>query len=537
MLDELAVRNLAILEDARIQPGPGLTVLTGETGAGKTLLLGALGILYGADLMAERIGPFSEEATIEARFVDADGVELIVGKKRGKGGRTRSYLDGDMAAAPRLAESLVGRLEMVAQHDHLRIARKDEVLRILDGLLDEAGLEIRGRYGSLWDEWLRLGRQAAELGGDRRALERERDLLAHESREIAAAGLTDVEVDDLRSTASRLRHAQDLIELLGTAAGALEVADEAVAAASAATRRAADLSSDLSDLAATVEGISLELREAARHTGTELRGTMLDPTELHRVEQRLAMLGDLRRKYGDTVPEINAYGERVGRRAAELAETLDLADRIEGELERLRAALVEVGALLTVARTVAATKLCKEAESHLRDLGFSAPRLVIGFEELLSPSSGGTSTAVLLFSSDGSLAPGPVSGVASGGELSRLVLALRLAAGLGDVDVVAFDEVDAGVGGTTALRVGEKLADLAARTQVMCVTHLPQIAAFADTHYTIERLEGKARVRRVEGQARLAELTRMLSGIESTDSGLGHAEELVAYANRHRPGL
>lgn len=534
MLDELAVRNLAILEEARIQPGPGLTVLSGETGTGKTLLLGALGILNGADFPAERIGPFSEEASIEARFTPRDGAELILCRKRERGGRTRSYLNGDMAAVGQLTDQLTGRLEIVAQHDHLRIIRKGAVLAILDEMLDDQGRMTRDAYREAWEEWTLLNRRAIELGGDRRGLERERDLLVHEAREIATAAFGEGEVEELRAGAARLRHARELLELLGTAVTSLDVAGDAIGRSVTMTRRAAELSSDLAGLATRVNGMSIDLGDVAREARDELEATTPDPGELERVEERLATLGELRRRYGDTVAEINAHGERATLRAAELASTLDLADRIGGEMEKLRSRLGEVGSALTAARRVTAEELTTSAMVHLRDLGFASPQVVVEFTDLPGPAGEGTAGAVLLFTSEESLPPGPISRVASGGELSRLVLALRLAAGIGDVDVVAFDEVDAGVGGATALRVGEKLAELANRLQVVCVTHLPQIAAFADTHYTIERLDGRARARRVEGQARLTELTRMLSGIESTDSGLSHAEELVEYANHRR---
>ncbi len=534
MLDELAVRNLAVLEEARLQPGPGLTVVTGETGTGKTLLLGALGILTGDDFRPDRIGPFSDEATIEARFVEPNGEELIVARKLERGGRTRSYVNGSMAAAAELGERLSGSIEIVAQHDHLRVARPAEILRILDGLLDEPGRSAYEEYRALWSEWTLLARRAEHLGGDQRALERERDLHAHEAREIAAARFSDAEVDDLRASVSRLRHAQDLLELLGRAVALLEEAADSVGIALTATRRASELSDGLAALSSRVEGLSIELRDAAGETAGELAETALDPEELERVEQRLASFGDLRRRYGDTAAEINTYGERAAARAIELAETLSLAGHLEVERARLRLALDSVGAQVAGARRKAAEALRESTELHLRDLGFTMPLVDVAFEDLPEPTARGTVAATLLFASDSSLTPGPVSRVASGGELSRLVLALRLASGIGDVDVVAFDEIDAGVGGSTALRLGEKLAALASHHQVLCVTHLPQIAAFADTHYTIDRVAGSARARRVEGQARLAELTRMLSGIESTDSGLSHAEELVDYADRHR---
>ncbi len=534
MLDELAVRNVAVLEEARIQPGPHLTVITGETGTGKTLLVGALGILGGDDFRADRIGPFGTEASVEARFVSGDE-EFIVARRLERGGRTRSSLDGHMASATELRDRIGASVEIVAQNDHLRLARGGEVLHLLDGLLDEAGRTTLAEYRGLWHELTEIERRATTLGGDRRALQREADLLAHESAEIEAAGFTEDEVTDLRENLSRLRHAQDLLGLIGKARIDLDLAAEALGRAVAATRRAADLTDALRPLAERVNGLSIEVRDALSEAGDELERTSVDPAFLERTEERLALLGELRRRYGDTVAEITEYGRRAAARSQELTETLSVADRIDSERDRLLGALAACGARLTVQRKACAETVAERTKGHLLDLGFSTPHVAFTFSQDGDPGPAGTAGAALAFASDEALTPGPVSRIASGGELSRLVLALRLATGMEGVDVVAFDEIDAGIGGTTALRLGEKLAELASRHQVLCVTHLPQIAAFADTHYTVERLDGAARVRRLEGAARLTELTRMLSGIETTESGLTHAEELIAYADKRRP--
>ncbi|UCG41288.1 MAG: hypothetical protein JSV07_03240, partial [Acidimicrobiia bacterium] len=248
MLDELIVRNLAVLAEARLEPGRGFTVITGETGTGKTLLVGALEILGGAEMRGDAVGAEGDEASVEARFVDADGTERIVSRRRTRTGRTRSYLDGHMAAADDLRTALDGLVDVVAQHDHLRVARPAEAIRVLDVALDDAGLGARAAYLSAWDRLAELRAQRAALGGDHRALARERDFLAREAGEIAAAAFTDAEVDALRSHVDLLRNGRELLEVLGAVHEDLTQAEEVTGRALDSLRRAARLAAALEDV-------------------------------------------------------------------------------------------------------------------------------------------------------------------------------------------------------------------------------------------------------------------------------------------------
>jgi DNA repair protein RecN (Recombination protein N) len=250
------------------------------------------------------------------------------------------------------------------------------------------------------------------------------------------------------------------------------------------------------------------------------------------VEGRLARLGDLRRKYGDTLDEILNFGEQAAARAVELDGLLRRAGELEAEEQTALLEADAAGEDLRAAREQAGARLATSAVGHLRDLGFSDP--VVGLDvHPADLSTSGADRITLAFASDAALLPGPVSRVASGGELSRLVLALRLAAGAEDADVVAFDEIDAGIGGTTALAMGRKLAALAASRQVLCVTHLPQVAAFADRHFVVTRNGNRASVRTVAGEERVEELSRMLAGLPGSDKGRDHAAELLTLAANH----
>jgi DNA repair protein RecN (Recombination protein N) len=297
----------------------------------------------------------------------------------------------------------------------------------------------------------------------------------------------------------------------------------------AALRRVVTFDPSLGGVAERVAGLAAEAADVAadlRRRGDDLDQ---DPAALERARARLATLADLKRKYGDTLEEVLAFGAAAERRAQQLAVLLEKADSLSTEAAAAEEAVAVSGAELAAARGAAGERLARLAHRHLRDLGFRAPVLRVVVTGA-PPGPNGADRVELLFSSDASLEAGPVARVASGGELSRLVLAVHLAAGVGQAPVVAFDEIDAGIGGTTALAMGEKLSALADGRQVLVVTHLPQVAAFADTHLVVERQGSRAAVRRVEGQDRLQELTRMLGGLPASERGREHAAELLRAA-------
>jgi DNA repair protein RecN (Recombination protein N) len=534
MLDELLVENLGLIARARVEPGAGLVAVTGETGAGKTLLLGALRLLRGDAARSDRIGPAGPETRVEGRFVA--GEEEIVVARRVEEGRSRAYLDGSMVPLRVLEERLRGVVEIVAQHEHVALGRETALRPIVDGALDEAGRTALVAYGAAWERWQGVRADQVALGGDRRALERELDLTRHQAREIAAAGVISGEDRSLAEQAERLRHAQEIAEALSAAHAALS-ADGGVADSLgevvAGLRRAAGFDQELQEPAGRAAALAEEAADLAadlRRRGEEVEH---DPGALDAAQQRLAVLTDLRRKYGETLDEVLAFGEASRRRAETVAGLLERADSLAHEAAGAEAAVAGRGAELAAARTAAGERLAAAAEGHLRELGFRSPVLRVTVAAA-APGRSGADRLELLFASDAELEPGPVARVASGGELSRLVLAVHLAAGVGEAPVVAFDEIDAGIGGATALAMGEKLAALAVGRQVLVVTHLPQVAAFADTHLVVDREGSRATVRRVEGEERLGELTRMLGGLPASERGRGHAAELVEAAAGRR---
>jgi DNA repair protein RecN (Recombination protein N) len=525
MLSHLRARNLGVLEDASIDPGSGLTVITGETGAGKTLLLGALRLLLGEKAKQTAVGPFAEEATSEGLFED-DSVEFGVTRIVPRDGKSRAYLDGSLVAAGILEERLGSLVEIVGQHDQLALRRSQSVLGLVDGVLDDDGSVIKTRYEETWGRYRSAVDDQRRLGGDRMALERELDLVRYQANEIRGAGLEPGDDQRIESMVARLRNSEMMRDTLAEATGELETAAESTGRVVSRLRKLAALDTGLGEQVSAAETLG-ELTHDLLSTIRDLAETAHDdPQALELLEKQLTTMGELKRKYGKTLDEVIEFGEGAGRRASQLEELLEQASTIDDLVERLSADLVAVGGELRAARHRAIESIESDARAHLGALGLESAFLAFRIEDA-EPGFSGADRVELMFASDDRLAAGTIQDVASGGELSRLVLALRLATRAKDTDTLVFDEIDAGVGGATALAVGRKLADLARDCQVLCVTHLPQVAAHADCHYVIERSGTTATVRKVEGEARLAELSRMLAGLPESERGREAAAELL----------
>jgi DNA repair protein RecN (Recombination protein N) len=313
---------------------------------------------------------------------------------------------------------------------------------------------------------------------------------------------------------------------LAAATDELEALAEGAGSVVSRLRKLAAIDAGLADQVAGAETLDVLVYDLMRAVRDLAESAHEDPEALDLLEQRLNALGELKRKYGKTLDEVLDFGREAARRVVELETLIEKASSIDDLVRRSEAELVTTGAALSSARRRAGTAIEGEARGHLAALGLPAASLRFAIEETDAGPSG-TDKVELLFASDDRLASGAVQEVASGGELSRLVLALRLATRSKETDTMVFDEVDAGVGGVTALALGRKLADLARSCQVLCVTHLPQVAAHADTHFVIERSGPEAAVRRVEGEDRLTELSRMLAGLPESERGREAAAELL----------
>jgi DNA repair protein RecN (Recombination protein N) len=525
MLKHLRVRNLGVLGDAAIDPDPGFTVITGETGAGKTLLLGALRLLRGDKPRPDAVGPYATETQADGLF-DGESGELGVSRVVPSNGRSRAYLEGSLVSAGAL-ETKVGKLvEIVGQHDQLRVRRPAAVLELVDKVLDQEGVAAKLGYETCWKALRLCLDDQRSLGGDLMALERELDLVAHQAREIEGAGLQAGDDEAAEILASRLRNAETIQTHLAFAVEKAEMMADLSGEIVSSLRKVADMDPGLAGSASDWESLTehvVEMLRSVRDFGEEVR---VDPAALAEVEERLTALGDLKRKYGTTVTEIIEFGVGARARSDELSALLERSSVIDAEVARAREELLVAGSLLRDARRRAVVDIQKETAGHLRALGMPTASLEFNLEEVeVGPS--GADRVELRFASDDRLQRGAIRDVASGGELSRLILALRLATRAEGVGTLVFDEVDAGVGGVTALALGRKLAELGKAGQVLCVTHLPQVAAHADCHYVVTRDGDRAEVVKVDGEGRLEELSRMLAGLPESARGKEAAAELL----------
>lgn len=536
MLVHLRVLNLGVLADAAIDPSPGLTVITGETGAGKTLLLDGLRLVMGEQADAKAVGPSDASARVDGLFLDGDGFELGVSRVVPAEGRSRAHLEGAIVSAAVLGDRIRPLVEVVGQHDQLSIVRASHVLEFIDGALDDGGLAAKQAYLGAWQQLQDALERQTRLGGDQVELARELDLARYQSDEIAAARLTPSLDEEMETAVSRLRNVEEIREHLVETSRLADVISESVGEMVARLRKAAGLDPSLATIAGEAETLSESVGEVAHTARDAAEGLEADPGRLVEMEQMLNSIGDLKRKYGRTLDEVIAYGDQATSRVTELETLLADAGQIESLVAEARSLVTASAGALTARRLVAADRIAAEMQRHLGDLALNNARVEVGISEV-GPGPGGADRAELRFASDQRLELRPVAEGASGGELSRLVLALRLATRTEATSTLVFDEIDTGIGGKTALAMGQKLAQLAVGQQVLCVTHLPQVAAFADTHYVVERGEdGLATARPVGGDERITEITRMLAGQPESTAGREAAAELLEMA-RAKPTL
>jgi len=529
MLAELHVRDLGVIADLQLVLGPGMTALTGETGAGKTLVVEAIELLMGGRADAILVRPGAEEARVEARFVTPDGaVETVLARVVPRTGRSRAYVDGRLATATELTDLGRSLVDLHGQHAHQSLLSPRLQRAALDRFasVDLGPLTAARNWVKVIDEAL------AGMGGDARARAREIDLLRFQLAELGAAHLDDpdedrsleAEEDALADASAHREAAAAAYHALLSDGGALDAVGQAMEAVGG--RR------PFAELEARLRAMQAELAEAA----TDLRDAgeaIIDaPERLDEVRGRRRLLHDLCRKYGEKLSEVMVFESEARIRLAELESHGVRVETLEDERRVATGAVERAAAAVAGARREAAPDLASRVQGHLRRLAMPGARL-----DVVVAGPGPADEVEFLLAANRGAAPLPLAKVASGGELARAMLAARLV--LTDAPpTLVFDEVDAGVGGEAALAVGRALADLAAAHQVLVVTHLPQVAAFADHQVVVTKEDRRgqtvASARSVGGVDRVVELSRMLSGQPSSDTARGHAEELLATAAAQR---
>jgi DNA repair protein RecN (Recombination protein N) len=535
MLVELRVAQLGVIEDLTVVLGPGMTVLTGETGAGKTLIVEAVALLLGGRADGMVVRPGAEEALVEGRFAGrAADAETVLTRMVPVSGRSRAYVDGRMAGVAALARLGATLVDLHGQHAHQSLLQSPAQRLALDASGSIATGELARATHRVRD--LRSAQTA--LGGDARARARELDLLRYQLAELDAARLVSpTEDQDLREEEEQLSNSASLRLAAESVAQGL-ASDEGIVDQLGALVAAVSGPGVLAPLRHRLLALQADLSDLAHEARTSVEGFEDDPERLTEVGARRRVLTDLRRKYGDTLAEVMAFQDATRSRIAELEDHDRTAAGLERDLMAAQADLEAVETAVGAARRGAAPGFGAAVETELRRLAMPNAR----FEVRVGPDRSGSDVSWWLGANPGEPLL-PLAKVASGGELARAMLAVRLvltergsAAGVeGDGDdpaTLIFDEVDAGIGGEAAVAVGRALAALGHRHQVLVVTHLPQVAAFGDRHLVVRKHTAGARtvaeIADVDGPDRVVELSRMLSGRPNSATARRHAEELLA---------
>jgi DNA repair protein RecN (Recombination protein N) len=560
MLRELRIENLLLIERAELRLGEGLNAITGETGAGKTVLAHSLDLLMGGKAKAQIVRPGAPEAWVEGVFDLPAGLleepeftelaerlpegceEVVLGRRVSASGRTSAFLAGRAATAADL-KLLGGRLlAFYGQHEHRRLTISAAQLEILDGFVGAEHLALRRRYTEAHHE---VGRVGAELAGLREregSRERDLDLYRYELSEIEAVAPVPEERGRMAAERERLRHAEGLREAAGAAHGGLAGAEEdggggaaALAQAEAALQGGAGLDPSLDAIAERVAALAVELADVASELRDYAEGVEADPAALVAIEERLEAIDRLERKHGGSVEAVLAHAERCREEIARLEGAEGRTAEAEAALAEAEARRAELGQKLSAAREAAAGPLQERVAAELEQLAMAGATMQVVLEP--HPDGYGASgreTVELRVAPNPGIEPAPLRDAASGGELSRVMLALSGLGRAASAGSVVFDEIDAGVGGKTARVVGERLRALGRDRQVICITHLPQVASLADTHFRLEKdVAGKravATVERLEGEGVVEEIRRMLGGAGTDEAATRHARELLAAA-------
>jgi DNA repair protein RecN (Recombination protein N) len=553
MLVELHVRDLGVIADLTLVLRPGMTALTGETGAGKTLVVEAIELLVGGRADPVLVRPGADEARVEGRFVAGDD-EVVLARAIPRTGRSRAYVDGRLATVAELAE--IGRrmVDLHGQHDHQSLLGG----RVQRAALDRFGAVDLAPLAAAKEQVAALDAALGALGGDARARAREIDLLAFQVGELDAAGLTDPGEEDALEAEEDFLAAATAHRQAGVAAHAALRDDGGAADAVALAIEALAGRTPFAEIESRLRSVAAELDEAAADARQAADAIAEDPERLDQVRSRRRLLRELCRKYGERLSDVLEYRVDAHNRLAELHSHDERVTELEKERIVALAAVEEAAAAVGRARREAAPRLAAAVERHLRELALPRARFEVSVAD--DDPAGGTVT-FLLGANQGEAAL-PLAKVASGGELARTMLACRLVLSEAPPTLV-FDEVDAGVGGQAALAVGRALAELGgpgpgpgdgpgdgdgdgdgtggqrgAGHQVLVVTHLAQVAAFADHQVAVTKDERDGRtvadVHVLDDRQRVVELSRMLSGQPSSTTAHDHAQELLATASRER---
>lgn len=535
MLTRLYIQNYALIDSLDISFPGNLVVISGETGAGKSILLGALSLLLGRKADASVLGDASRNCVVEAEF-ETGGEQTILRRVVSPQGRSRSFINDEPVTLDELKQLSATLVDLHSQFDHIMLSSSKYQLSVLDafaGIADDAAA-----YRTLYESWCATGRRIAELEALSARSDSDRDYLQFQYDQLEAARLTEGEQEELEAEQNQLANSGEISEQLAAASALFDAEDNSIGsqlrALESALDRVARFIPEASSLRERVESARIELKDVDYELSSLADNVRFSPERLQEVDDRLSLLYDLMRKHSvQSVAELIAIREDI---SARLGQGVDMAGQIEtlkAGYAALRGKCLDAASKLHVARAEAAGRLSADLQESVRSLEMPLAVFEVKLEQLPEPGPDGMDAVCFLFSANRGSAPKELAKCASGGELSRIMLCIKaLVSKYMGMPTMIFDEIDTGVSGSVAYKMGEMIVAMGQHMQVMAITHLPQVASRGNAHYLVYKDTADdgcthSAIRRIEGQEREREIARMLSGATITEEALANARTLI----------
>lgn len=555
MLERLVIKNIALIDSADIAFGAGLNILSGETGSGKSVILDSLNFVLGSKADKNMIRYGETEAYVRGEFtvapqsaavkaleeldIESDG-EIIITRKYSADGKGNIKINGNTVTAGMLKTVSQHLVDVYGQSEHFALLSEANQLSVIDELCGERAADIKNALSILISEKRECLRRLKQLGGDSAERARRLDLLSYQIKEIDAAELRDGEEEELIAKRRIIENTEKIASAVSGSLGAINGDGGVSDGISAARRLMANVSEygdDYSSVSDRLDAVLAELQDIADMLSDMADGLEFDEADARRVEDRLGLIRNLKKKYGATVEEILAFRAKAGEEYDLLSDSEAVAEKLTKRLEELDESIFGECVKLTELRKNSAESFCRDVESELKSLNISGARFEVSFDEYEKSSANltsvnGSDKVKFMFSANKGEPLKPLNKVISGGELSRFMLAMKACLkDLNGISTYIFDEIDAGISGITARSVAEKFTDIAKNTQIIAVSHLPQICAAGDKNFLISKAEQNGgtvtSVREIVGDAKIAEIIRLTGGGE-TEAARQHAAELIA---------
>ncbi len=561
MLGDLQVKNFAIIDKLSLSFSQGLNILTGETGAGKSIIIGALEMLFGSRASREVIKDGKEAAYIEASYflsqsgdidkilqqagIESDPESLILAREIRRSGRNRCRVNGQLVPLKLIREIAGYLVDIHGQHEYQNLLKSSYHLDILDELLPEEGRELLTRMEAGYAKLEKLQQQKAELEKKKGERARRLDIIDYQLKEISEADPQPGELEELTRELKKLDNLEEISAAAGRASDLINGDDynensllNQLGRIKDDLQSVADYDEDLKEMTKLADEIFSSLQDLGFRLRSYYENQDFDQSRAEQLRQRLDLINNLRRKYGESIAEILSYQQEIRQEKEELEGLEDRLAKVEADYQKTLKECQEIADRLTEYRKETARWLENKLIQELKELAMSEARFQVDFSEEKKLTSRGQDRVEFLFSTNPGMELKKLRRIASGGEVSRIMLAFKtIIAGFDRVQTLIFDEVDSGVGGETALQMANRLFKISIQRQVLCITHLPQIASMADRHFYIEKIipgenEVQTRITRLSEEERKQEIARMVGGDNKTAAGLKHADEMLSRAEK-----